>query len=408
MQDTKLRFRNIFMSVYILAIIALLVLPMLKYSVNYVPIILFTLPFVFVYLMQKNKSTITFLCLVIMLALLFVFSFLINAPLNINAAMNMSIILYLCFVPFLLFDYLSNTKSKWEVQLVLIGIICIYAFIIIMTSRAFIDDPVIARRLAIGSADDEYINDMRMKNIGGFGFSYAVGMFIPYIAIRIVRSSGKTKALFIALFIALFVYAFFCQYTMLLILAIAFSTVVFIIGSKSIITKTVMLFSSLVILINLTNIFKFLGNNLPFVSLAYHFRGLYTSLSTGEDTTSRILTTKRCLGLFRQHPFFGVNMLDSYNAYIVNHGHSTYFPILASNGIFGLGMLFVTTFYIMRSIYLKIRTNRMNVIIFIMYVVLGFLNPTHNAFEVSVSVFLLIPLIEYYEGKIKEQKYAVQ
>ena len=101
-------------------------------------------------------------------------------------------------------------------------------------------------------------------------------------------------------------------------------------------------------------------------------------------------------------------MLDSYNAYIVNHGHSTYFPILASNGIIGLGMLFVTTFYIMRSIYLKIRTNRMNVIIFIMYVVLGFLNPTHNAFEVSVSVFLLIPLIEYYEGKIKEQKYAVQ
>ncbi len=405
MPDTKLRFRNIFMSVYILAIVALLVLPMLKYSINYVPTILFTVPFVFIYLMQKKKSTMTFLCLVLMLVFLFVFSFLINAPLNINAAMNMSIILYLCFVPYLLFDYLANTKSKWEIQIVLVGIISIFVFIVFMTSRAFADDPVIARRLAIGSADDEYINEMRMKNIGGFGFSYAVGMLIPYVAIKIVNSAGKTKALLIALFIALFVYAFFCQYTMLLILAITFSTIVFIIGSKSIITKTLLLFSSLVILINLAGIFKFLGNNLPLVSLAYHFRGLYTSLSTGEDTTSRILATKRCLGLFRQHPFFGVNILDSYNSYIIGHGHSLYFPFLSSNGIFGLGMLFVTTFYIFRSIYLRINANRMNIIVLIMYVVLGFLNPTHNAFEISVSVFLLIPLIEYYENKIKEQEY---
>ena len=406
MQDTKLRFRNIFMSVYILAIIALLVLPMLKYSVRYIPIVLFTVPFVAVYMLKKRKSAIVFLGFLLTMVLFFVFNFLVNTPLNINASINMSILLYLCFLPFFIFDYLANANNKWEMRIVLVGTTAIFLFIMYMTSRAFADDPTIARSLASGKTDDDYINSMRMKNVGGFGFSYAVGMFIPYIAIRIVRSTGKLKLLFIALYAALFVYALFCQYTTLLILAIVFSTVIFIWGSKNTLTKALLLFVSLLILLNISNIFKFLGNNIPFESLAYHLRDLYISTSTGEETNSRLLAAKRCIGLARSHPFFGVNMLDSYNAYIVNHGHSTYFPVLASNGIFGLGILFAITFYIVRSIYLKINANKMNIIILIMYIVLGFLNPTHNAFEISVAVFLLIPLIEVYEEKAKEQNYA--
>lgn len=406
MQDTKLRFRNIFMSVYILAIIALLVLPMLKYSVRYIPIVLFTVPFVAVYMLKKRKSAIVFFGFLMTLVSFFIFNFLVNTPLNTNASINMSILLYLCFISFFIFDYLANSDSVWEIRLVIIGTVAIFVFVIIMTSIAFIEDPTIARSLASGRTDDEYINSMRMQNVGGFGFSYAVGMFIPYIAIRIVRSTGKIRFVFIALYIALFMYALFCQYTTLLFMAIAFSTVIFIWGSKNALTKSILLFVSLLVLINLAGIFKFLGNHIPFTSLAYHLKNLYISMSTSEETNSRLLAAKRCIGLFRQHPFFGVNMFDSYNSYIVNHGHASYFPVLASNGIIGLGILLLITVSIMRSLYLKINFNKMNIVIFIMYIVLGFLNPTHNAFEISVVVFLLIPLIELYENKIKGQKYA--
>jgi O-antigen ligase len=275
-----------------------------------------------------------------------------------------------------------------------------------MTSIAFIEDPTIARNLASGKVDDEYINSMRMQNVGGYGFSYAVGMFIPYIAIRIVRSTGKIRFVFIALYIALFVYALFCQYTTLLFIVIAFSTIVFIWGSKNTLTKSVLLFVSLLVLINMSGIFKFLGNHIPLASLAYHLKNLYISMSTGEETNSRLLAVKRCLGLFRQHPFFGVNMLDGYNAYIVNHGHASYFPIMASNGAIGLSLLLIMTFVIIKNIYAKINDNKMIVLIYIMYIILGFLNPTHNAFEISVVIFLLIPSIEFYENKIKEQKHA--
>ena len=406
MQDTKLRFRNIFMSVYIVAIVALLVLPMLKYNVKYILVILFTVPFVAVYMLKKRKSAIVFFGFLLTLVSFFIFNFLVNTPLNINASINMSILLYMCFIPFFIFDYLVNSDSVWEIRLVIIGTVAIFVFVMIMTSIAFIDDPTIARSLASGRTDDEYINSMRMQNVGGFGFSYAVGMFIPYIAIRIVRSSGNIRFVFIALYIALFMYALFCQYTTLLFVAIAFSTVIFIWGSKNALTKSILLFVSLLVLINLTGIFKFLGNHIPFTSLAYHLKNLYISMSTGEETNSRLLAAKRCIGLFRRNPFFGANLLDRYNSYIVNHGHSTYFGILASNGIAGLGILLFATVSIMRSIYVKTNPNKMNIIIFIMYIVLGFLNPTHNAFEISVVVFLLIPLIEFYENKIKEQKYA--
>lgn len=405
MQDTKLRFRNIFMSVYILAIIALLVLPMLKYSVKYIPIVLFTVPFVAVYTVQKRKSAIVFLCFILMLALLFIFSFLINAPLNVSAAINLSIILYFCFIPFFIFDYLSNHQNIWEIRIVLIGIAVIFLYIIFMTSREFADNPVIARTLATGSIEDEYINEMRMKNVGGFGFAYAVGMFIPYVAIRIVRAKGSERILPIVVYILLLVFALYCQYTTLLLFAITFSIIVFIAGSKSVFTKSILIFAALLIVVNISGIFKFLGNNLPLTSLAYHFKNLYISINTGEETTSRLLAMRRCYSMFRKAPFFGGNILDPYNHYVIASGHSTYFPILASNGIVGLSILFLTTALIIASIYSKVNRVSKNInkqsmiaIIYIMYFLLGFFNPTHNAYEISVIIFIFIPLIEIYES----------
>lgn len=398
----RVKFKNVFMALYIVAIIALLVLPMLKYTVRYIPIILFTLPFIVYYSMQKGRNRIILLVTTVVLLLLFVFSFLINAPLNVNAAINLSIISYLCFLPFFIFDYLTSNNNIFETKFVIAATIAIFLFIMAVTFKEIAVNPTVARALAVGSNDDEYVYNMRMKNVGGFGFSYAVGLFVPYVTSKIIETNGRKKIFLILTLFLLMTYALLSQYTTLLIMCVVFCVLVFIIESKNVITKITLIAFVLLILLNLMNILKYLGMYLPYKQLSYHFWLMYVSFETGEETTSRLMSARRCIGLFKSHPLFGVNILDSYNSYVINHGHSSLFPLLASNGIVGFMLYITPLIMIIKNLINKFNKSSGYILVFVMYLILGIINPTHNAFEISVIVFMLIPLIENYIFTQKE------
>ncbi len=395
MLKKTLKINNIITALYFIFLIALLVLPVLKYSVKYLYIIAASLPFMALYCMQKRKNLSVLYLFLVSLVLFFAFGFLMNTPLDVNSSINFSVVSYLCFLPYFMFDYSVSKKNEPEIKLIIILTLLLFAFIMVRTFIAFSVDPLVARRMAMGTNENEYVNELRSKNFGGFGFSYAVGTLIPYVAVKIMRSTGRSKFGFIVLFVMLFVYCILTQYTTLIMLAIVFSTIVFIKESKGFVTKLILTAIAVTIIISFTRIIGFLGNHIPLQELAYHFKLMYITLTTGEETTSRMYYMRRCFSLFRSHPFFGVNMLDSYNSYIVNHGHSTYIPILASHGLIGTGLYIGITVMFMKSIIAKLRSDKTLWIVFASYLVLGILNP-NNSFEISVVVFLLIPLMEFY------------
>lgn len=395
------KINNILIAAYFLLISALLVLPVLKYSVKYMHIIAASLPLIMIYCVQKRKNLSAFYLTAGALFIFFVFSFLVNTPLSFFSSINFSLITYICFLPYFMFEYLVSKNNKFEIKLVLILTIALFAFIMIKTFFEFSVDPNVARRLAMGTDENEYVNSLRMKNLGGFGFSYALGMLIPYYAYKIMNTKGKPKAVFTFLFVWTFFYSVLTQYTTLIILSIVFSFLVFIVESKGTVTKISLILFMVFLLLTLSRIVGFLANHIPLYELAYHFKMLYISLTTGEETTSRMLYMRRCFGLFRSHPLFGINMFDSYNSYIVSHGHSTYIPMLASHGIVGTSLYIGLTIFIMKSVLAKFSEKKSILFVFVLYIVLGIVNP-NNVFEISVMTFLVIPLFEYYSQKTRE------
>ena len=397
------KFNNIVVALYFMLIISMLVLPIVKYSVKYLYIIAASLPLMLLYATQRRKNLSVLYLTLGALGLFFIFSFLMNTPLSVSESINFSLITYICFLPYFMFEYETSKNSQFEMKLILALAFLMFMFIMVRTFLEFSVDPIIARRMAMGTNDNEYVNELRSKNLGGFGFSYAVGMIIPYFADKIMNTKGKKRAIFIVLFVSTLVYSIFTQYTTLLILSIIFSIIVFIIDSKGTVTKVLLGTFALLLLFFLTKIIGFLANHIPLQELAYHFKLLYVSLTTGEQTTSRLLYMRRCFGLFRSHPFFGIDMLDSYHAYVVNHGHSTYIPMLASHGLIGTSLYIGLTILIMKGILAKFQERKALIIVFALYFVLGIVNP-NNVFEISVMTFFIIPLLEYYSQKTREEE----
>lgn len=399
----RISLKNIFLTFYYAVLICLLVLPMFKYTVKYVPIILFSVPLIVLYCISCKNGIKNFAVILGALMMMFVFSFLVNSTFLLNQSLNFSIASYLCFLPFFMFDYVVKRNDKQLTKMILVVSVLIFVYVFAVTMRELFVNPFVARQLASGVKDDPYLNALRARNVGGFGFSYAVSMFIPYVAMKIVSTTGKAKRLFTILFIILLIYGFYSQYTTLIIISIVASILIFAIYSKNFIVRVMLVVTGVVLLFGMKYIFKFLAYHLPLEALAQHFQSMYLSIVTGEDTTSRAEYIKICLRMFIKHPFFGVNVVDSYNSYYVNHAHSMYFPLLASKGIFGTSLYIGITYYIIKSVNNILGEYKALLPVFAAYIILGFLNP-NNSFEISVAVFMIIPLAEYMFLQKKKER----
>ncbi len=397
----KVDFKSIFIVAYYFLLFCLLVLPSLTYSVKYVIIILLSAPLIALYCVSYKKSFQKFITVLFALTMMFIFSFLMNSTFLVSQSINFSILSYLCFLPFFMFDYVTHFDNKITMRLTLLVSSAVFLYVLLVTVKELSVTPTVTRMLASGVEDDPYLNEMRQKNVGGFGFCYAIGMLVPYVAIKSAQAYGAKKVGYLALLATLIFFCLYSQYTTLLIMSIVSCVIIFVIYSKNIFTKFVLIFLGIIALIAMMPIFKFLALNLPFQSLSYHFRLLYESSTSDTEVTARTMFTKTCLELFIKHPFFGVDVTDLYNSYYINNGHSTYFPLLASKGIVGFSFYFGATIYIMKLICSKLRNSSVLIPIFVIYIILGFLNP-NNSFAISVMVFFIIPLNEFLYQKKQE------
>lgn len=386
--------KGLLISVYAIILLMFLVLPQFKYSITYVRIIFASIPFFVIFFFENNylrqRSAVILLCF---LGITF-FRFIFNTPFEINASMNTSIILYLCILPFFIFEVVQCSNDVKNAKIVAIGIIVMLFLIGFKTFSEFATNPTVARLLAHGTTDDEYINLLRSKNIGGFGFSYSIGMLVPYLMQKIVQSNGMKKiGLSIILAIA-FSYIILSQYTTLLLLSIFFVIFVLLTRNDNILLKIVVLILTAALLLNLEGIFTYLSTHISLESLSSHFADIAMSLSGGESSSSRSQLYTNAIELFLQNPIFGVDITNEPNAYIINHSHSTFFGTLASGGIVGTALYYYCYFKIIQLIKDVLGDIEIIKPVFYMFIVLSVLNPISH-FEICTVVFLLIPLLEY-------------
>lgn len=392
-----------FIALYFGIINAFLVLPMLK-ETKYIYILALSLPFFVLYLVSYKRALKDFLIFIGVLLAVGLISFVYNYFMQFSAAMNLSFIMLLCFLPYFMFDYLRRKNNEWELKMVLTLTLLIFVFVAVRTFIEFSVNPLVSRMLASGDKTDDYLVAMRNSNVGGFGFSYAVGLFVPLFAARIMQNSGRKRFVYIIAYITVFYYCFLCQYTTLVTLNVIFTIVIFIRYKRGFLFNALTLVVGFLLIINFARILKFLSLHLPFDALSKHFESMYIALTTGEETTQRLDLMARCLHLFRRNLFFGADLTDTYNKHIINHSHSTYISLLASNGIFGAAAVLSVTVYLMKNFANAFRDKFVLIMCFIYYIVLGIVNP-NTFFEITVVMFLMIPIMEYLRQEKEARLY---
>ena len=389
----RITFQSVFITVYSAILLSLMILPRYQFNGIYVEIALLSMPFLLIYTLFRKSVLQKTWQIFVMLILMVMFRFAWNTFLDFNAAINLSLTLYLYLIPYFIFEALQSRNNRTETIAVICVAVLILGLIGFNTLRAFSVEPTVARLLAQGSNDDEYLRYLRHSNIGGYGFSYAIGMLTPYTAMRITRAKGKKKIIPCIVLAILFVYIYYSQYTILLLLSFFFTLFVFILKSRNRFWKITLSIALVLLLLSMRGIFSYLASHLPLKTLAMHFEDLYNLVSGQGSESSRSELYKSAFVLFLHHPIFGANLKDAGEAYIINRSHSTFFGILASGGIVGAGLYYGILYTVIRNIKRVLGNIRDIQPVFWMFFILGILNPA-VLFEITMVVFMLIPLLE--------------
>ena len=313
MKIKKKSISGIVLIVFAAVILAISIRPRYKYSFSYIELFAISVPFLFLFVFRYYTGIRKTQWIFIFLVLIAVFRFLINTFMNLSAALNTSLILYLCMLGYLIFEALSIRNNQSEILLVIVFLTLMLGYIELNTFREFSENPMVARILAYGATDDEYLNLLRFNNIGGFGFSYAMGMLNPYFAMLIIRNKGMNRIIPICLLIANFTFCAFTQYTTLLMLSIFFIIYVFTTKMRNIGLKYILLVTCGAVLLNLRNILMYFALNTDLNALSYHLADIVSMLGGEASSSSRSSLYADAIGLFFQNPLFGADLTDSGN-----------------------------------------------------------------------------------------------
>ena len=378
---------------YVLFTCAVYILPYTKFVVPYILAAVIMLGSLFFIVMKQDKS----LELVLLLLFLSVFyAFIAWATgRSFVGAVNEGIRNIRFFLP--AFWALYSLKYCNQKQKNIFIIICsiIILFIFVKTTIALETDPLIARILAQDKAStSNEINQYRLQNIGGFEFSYMMGIItlcLAYSALKI--KIGWLKIFFIVLIILCFNYIISTMYTTLLLLTFIGILILIFFNVKDKVLKLILVAIGLFLLFFLGDIFLFFSNLFPKDSLlSSKFESIYKSIVEGDvgqlgDRPQLILDS---LNKWIKNPIFG-----NYDA--TSNSHSMIVGLLEQTGIVGLfvvGYLFIV---LSRAIYQELKRRNIPTDLYIVSIIfllfLAFFNPIGYVFEVSIAVYLITPLV---------------
>lgn len=393
--------KRIFVFLYVMVIIALLLVPSLKYDFKYAQVFMLSLPLLVFAFIEGKTFRKALLINAVLLFITFMSYYVINVRGNLGQAQGLLVTMYLFALPYLICQYLVDIKDTVLMKWICIATCAILAYIMIVTFREYAYDPTISRKLA-SSVVDDYIIAQIKKNIGGFGFCYCLGMFAPYLTSVIGRAKGKQKMFAVGCLFVILVFSVFSQYTTLILLSVISIFYVILTQGKMSAKKVITLVLFITLAVSFRSMVWFLANNVSLSALSHHFYSLYYILG-GEEDFGRWSLYKANIMLFLRNPIFGANLTIHYNEWLVDHSHSTFFGKLSGGGIIGFGGFvgFIASVWH----YLCNRSGMRHLIpVFVVYILLSILNPVTP--EISITAFLIIPLIEYQFINKEEQLYV--
>lgn len=391
---------NLLFALYTSLLFSLYILPVLKYSIPYV--VVATLIFlIMVYIYYKNKDIRNYILKIVFFAsgMGLMFFFVQNQG-DIISSIN-EIIRYVRFyIPLVILAYIFKKCNRTTAKIIFI--ICSMIIILIMfnTWIALIDDPMIARILAQGDVNNEYLTRYRMNNVGGFGFAYSMCfMSTSFICLSLNKRISLFKRIIFLLFFLISIgFIIMTQYTTLLLLSIAGALFAVYKNDKNLIKKLILIVMAVILYFSLDSLFNYLASKTDKIALQEKFFMLSNFASTGDIgvLNSRPERYFEAIKEFLNSPIYGnVQHIGG----TVERAHSTIFGTLAGTGLIGLYFYISGVLLSYREMKNEYELKKIDTISFkinnILLFCLSLVNPIGYLFEVSFILFLFLPLMEY-------------
>lgn len=384
---------NIFVTFYILVIFLILVLPCMKYTVPYELVAALTLlgfPFFFFSGNQQKYLCILFLC-----SLLFGLIYLVvKIPGDLKESMNEMIRNLRFYLPAAIGFYAVRHLKDRSKNLLLYSFFLLVFYIMLVTIVALYNDPMLARSLAEGVTIADSTAAYRMANVGGFEFSYMIGMLTLVFVFSFVHSAEKiNKFLSLLAAVLCFYYILESQYTILLLLTTVFCVIQLCWRRSNLLLKIILILGMLLFLFNIDNFFLYLSQHMKQQMLAEKFSWIgdyYSGNSAVEALHSRPSLYLDAISDFFKSPIWGSNTDSS------DRAHSYVLGLLSSGGLLGLFCYLTIFFEAKKHIETCLISLHKDCLLF-RYAcwycfILSILNPIGTSFEITILLYLIIPI----------------
>ena len=385
----KKSYKGIMLALYLIVTIAIYVLPALQYRVPY--IFAASLMLVSLFLIIKDLNWLKYGVLVCLSALIYVFLNLFIQDFSLVDIINDAIRHIRYFIPVLWTMYVVRYCNKKEKKFMIAIAILIIGFIISKTIIAMEENRLIARLLAEDkTTSSKEINAYRLQNVGGFTFSYIVGFTLMgalWLFFDVRKYWQKVGCILLVCICGYYIIQ--TMYTTLLLFTIIGTIIIVFTRIKSG-NKLILGLLLLILTFSLVPIMEYLSDAFSGILLGVKFADIAKTLSgEGVDVLgARPRLIREAFNNFCATPLFGGRYSTA--------AHSLYLEYLQSYGLIGATIWMSLYFYTWTILSKTLKAKNIDVkffnIIMSYLLVLNFFNDMKTAFDISITVFFIVPL----------------
>lgn len=368
------------------------VLPYTKVMVPYIisgSVMLAFLPVV----MSKKRKWMNYVTLLLFFSIIiFLLDFLFGGYSFIDS-INEAIRNVRFFTPVLWTVYAYDYCHRKRYGHFMISFFSVVGVILFKTLNVLSQDQWAARILAKAKTQDTpEIRAYRLQNVGGFEFSYMMGV----VTIALVWTALKVKNKFVRIIctgatILSFYYIIQTMYTTLLLLTALGVLALLLFNIKDPLIKLLIIVIFIVLSFSLAPLFEYLSGVFKDSLLSTKFMQIHDALSGGgiETLGSRPQHILDALENWLHSPIIG-----GYN--VGNKNHSTIIGLLERNGLVGLSFYLIMFYKSWKILSEDMKKKGYNSFLFnivcIYLLVLSFFNPIGYVFELTIATFFVVPL----------------
>lgn len=397
----KISYRINLLVVYTVIIAVCYILPGIKYRVPYIPeAIALLMTYVF-YIRAERRITKLLSSVLWCSGWLMGVAFFVMYRWEAVSAINEFIRAVRFFAPAFLYLLLwkeqeRNPHSK-NMKYVFVVLSGVFLYVAAKTIQQINQDPMVARILASGELD-EYRQNLRFQNIGGFEFSYALGFVVFFtFAMVIVEKRLWGKLLWLVLSVIGFYYIFRVQYGILLWMTVLGCCLISYRETSNGIWKTMMLLGMVIATVFIGEILGFLQGFAG--EMLKEKMGEILAWINGDGISvlgSRPRLYREAFLRFWHSPIWGQPAsIGGVAVPGMIENHSTLLAYLQGMGVLGTFALYYPIFCSKNAILDTFSRGKKGAIFYrvviLMFLILSMLNPIHYCFEISFVIFLYIP-----------------